>query len=158
MKQLHRQIETVRTRGAARLVPLMEELHPLLEKFSLLREEINGELRPLEEELGRCAEEVQGYCEARKGELTADSRTYQIRNGSVQWFLNPKRLVWSRNDLDSIIGALRRLRKLKLFARIKYELRADLLKEHPEIVDRIPELSIEQSERFIINLDEVIEV
>lgn len=123
------------------------------QQIQRIRETEAGYRRPLAEELDQRERGVQVFADSHRMELTRANQIKSIRlpsGGELLWRMTPPRLVVSSRVKAATILATLKRRGHTQFIRIKEELDKEALKKHPEVIQTIRGLSLQQHEEFII--------
>lgn len=121
-------------------------------QLSAIKTEYELRAAPHVEEIKQLGDGVHAFCEAHRVELTSDGKvkTAKFSTGECSWRLNPPKVVIKRGiGLDTIFELLR-ARRLKRFIRVKEELDKEAILSEPGTVTGMTEISVEQSEQFVV--------
>jgi phage host-nuclease inhibitor protein Gam len=120
-------------------------------EIARLKEDAAKRRKPLEERHEALVDGVTAYAESHRDELTQGGKTKTYRlpsGGELKWRLTPPALLVSSKPA-TVIRNLKRL-GLRRFVRFKPEINKEALTERPDVVQRVPGISIVQREEFFI--------
>ncbi|MBL8396635.1 MAG: host-nuclease inhibitor Gam family protein [Candidatus Accumulibacter sp.] len=119
------------------------------DQLTTVKQAYEKRAEPLLKMLGELQEGTKIWCEANRAMLTRDGKTKTVPfpSGEVAWRMRPPSV-----SVRGTESALKRLRQIdaKRFIRTKEEINRQAILDHPEILTRVPELSITQGEDFVI--------
>lgn len=116
-----------------------------------LKDEAAKERKPHEDRREELVDGVTAYAESHRDELTDDGKTKTVKlpgGGELKWRLTPPALI-VKSKPATVIRNLKRL-GLRQFIRTKEEINKEALVERPDVVLRVPGISVTQREELTI--------